>query len=148
MYSLIEELLEKPCWVIDFLPEQVPENSAGRFFAVEQFYLQEPRRRKLRRQFVNILLKLYCYRDIRVCEPEEEEWKPNPAPAQLFQWIDENKKDLLILLPEDHTLITLNRNEISMTVYNPPERILKLLDRLATAEGLFLWQPPRKKQTD
>ena len=32
-----------------------------------------------------------------------------------------------------------------MAVYNPSEKLLKLLDRLAMAEGLFLWQPPREE---
>ena len=31
---MIEELLQKPYWVIDFLPQQVPADSAGQFFAV------------------------------------------------------------------------------------------------------------------
>ena len=38
----VERLLETPYWVIDFLPMQVPQGSAGQFFAVEQYYLQEP----------------------------------------------------------------------------------------------------------
>ena len=33
----MEELLQKPCWVIDFLPEQVPADAAGQFFAVEEY---------------------------------------------------------------------------------------------------------------
>jgi len=40
---MLEALFEKPCWVIDFLPEQVPANSAGQVFDVERFYLQPPR---------------------------------------------------------------------------------------------------------
>ena len=33
---MIETLLNKPYWVIDILPEQVPEDSAGQYFAIEQ----------------------------------------------------------------------------------------------------------------
>ena len=31
---MIEQLLNTPCHIIDFLPQQVPENSPGQFFAV------------------------------------------------------------------------------------------------------------------
>ena len=37
----IEELLNKPYWIIDVLPERVPENSPGRYFAVEDYFLKE-----------------------------------------------------------------------------------------------------------
>ena len=39
---MIETLLNKPYWVVDFLPEQVPEGSAGQFFAVEDYWLRKP----------------------------------------------------------------------------------------------------------
>lgn len=144
---MIEELLQKPCWVIDFLPWQVPADSAGQFFAVERFYLQEQRQAALRRSFAEILLKVNCYFDMQVCEPEEESWERNTAPERLFSWIAENKKDLCILLPEEKAMFTLNRDELCMAVYQPSDRLLRLLDRLATAAGLFLWQPPRKDQS-
>ena len=37
--SKIEELLEKPCYVINFLPEQVKPSSRGQFFDVECYLL-------------------------------------------------------------------------------------------------------------
>lgn len=37
--KMVEELLEKSYRVVDFLPEQVPEGSAGQFFAVEKYYM-------------------------------------------------------------------------------------------------------------
>ena len=40
----VEELLQTPCWIIDILPFQVPETSRGQYFAVEKYYLSEPRR--------------------------------------------------------------------------------------------------------
>ena len=49
--ALTQELLEKPCWVIDFLPRRVPEKSGGHFFEVEQFYLDESRRPDFFRRF-------------------------------------------------------------------------------------------------
>lgn len=142
---MIEELLQAPYWVIDFLPEQVPNGSAGQFFAVERFCLQAPRQAVLRRRFAEILLKLNCYCNFRVCAPEAEDWETDPVPERLYSRITENKEDLCILLPDENVLLTVNRDELCMAVYNPSEKLLKLLDRLAMAEGLFLWQPPREE---
>ncbi len=141
---MIEALLEKPYWVIDFLPRQVPEGSAGQYFAVERFYLQEPRQSALRRQFAEILLKVNCFYDLLICEPEEENWDRNPAPERLYSLLVQEKKDLCIHLPEDSALITLNRDDTYMAVYGPSANLLDLLDRLAISAGLFLWRPPQK----
>ena len=40
----IERLLEEPCWVVDFLPKQVPSESAGQFPAIERHYLEPANR--------------------------------------------------------------------------------------------------------
>lgn len=138
----MEELLEKPYWVIDFLPRQVPAKSGGQFFAVEAYYLRSP----LRRRFAEILLKLNCYYDLRVCEPETELWRLNPPPEELFSEVAENRKDLCVLLPAEDALITVNRDDLYMTVYGPSEALLGLLRPLIAAAGLFLWQPPREKE--
>ena len=135
---MMEELLNKPYWVIDFLPRQVPAKGGGQFFAVEEYYLRSP----MRRGFAEILLKLNCYYDIEVCEPETEKWQKNPPPEALFSWIADNEKDLCVLLPAENALITANRDDLYMTVYGPSEELLQLLRSLAAASGLFLWQPP------
>ena len=138
---MMEELLNKPYWVIDFLPRQVPAKGGGQFFAVEEYYLRSP----MRRGFAEILLKLNCYYDIEVCEPETEKWQKNPPPEALFSWIADNEKDLCVLLPAENALITANRDDLYMTVYGPSEELLQLLRSLAAASGLFLWQPPREE---
>ncbi len=37
--KIVEELLKKPCYVIDILPERVPADSKGQFLAVEHYFL-------------------------------------------------------------------------------------------------------------
>ena len=37
----IEELLEKPYWIIDILPKQVPKESPEQYFAIEDFFLKD-----------------------------------------------------------------------------------------------------------
>ena len=138
---MIETLLNKPYWVVDFLPEQVPEGSAGQFFAVEDYWLREPALSGLRRHFADILLKLNCYYDFQVCPADSEEFIRNPAPDVLAARILGAQENLCILLPREDALITLDRDDTCMTVYNPSETLLNRLRLLASAEGLFLWQP-------
>ncbi|MCR5310024.1 MAG: hypothetical protein K6E32_01250 [Lachnospiraceae bacterium] len=34
-------MLEKPYWILDILPKQVPKDSPGQYFAIEDFFLKE-----------------------------------------------------------------------------------------------------------
>ena len=130
----IEALLEKPYWVIDLLPEQVPADSPGQFFAVEKHFRREPRHAALLRKRADLLLKLNCYRDF--CVDGET---VNPAPAELAIAIEIRYVAILV----NDALITSDPDDIYITVYNPDGRLLELLGALAEAEGLFLWKPPQ-----
>ena len=46
-FDPIDVLLEKPFWIVDPLPYQVPAEGEGQFFAVESFFLESSRRRLL-----------------------------------------------------------------------------------------------------
>lgn len=136
--KLIEELLEKPCLVVDFLPEQVPERDARQYFAVEKYYLEPERYAGFREKFADILVKLSCYYAFSVCEATVGKLFDNPAPEWLAGKIRE-KKDLCVLLPEEKVLITLNRDDLYMSVYNAGEKVLEIIRKLAEANGLFVW---------
>ena len=41
--TIVDELLETPCWIIDILPERVERGSQGQYFSIEKYYLEEPR---------------------------------------------------------------------------------------------------------
>ena len=138
---MIDLFPEGPYWVIDFLPEQVPENGPGQFFAVEKYFLQPARLGELRRRFAEILLKLSCYYEIRVCSPEGEQEEIDPDPEALSARIHAAEEDLLITFPAEGSLITLNRDDLYMTVYRPSEALLERVKALALSEGLFLRGP-------
>ena len=141
---MTEMLLNQSCWVIDILPEQVPAGGPGRYFAVEAYYLQPDRIADIHRRFTDVLLKLNCYYDIHVSTPEEDLSAGNPAPELLDFWINAEQRDLCILLPGEDALITLNHDDLYMTVYHPSESLLNRISRLAVAEGLFLRQPDQE----
>ena len=136
--KMIEDLLEKPCLVVDFLPEQVPKRDARKYFAVEKYYLEPERYAGFREKFTDILVKLSCYYDFSVCEAAEEKYSDNPAPEWLAGKIRKGK-DLCILLPDEEVLITAKRDDLYMTVYNAGGKVLKMIEKLAGAEGLFVW---------
>ena len=137
---MAEELLGKPCWILDILPERVPKDSVGQYFAVEKHYLQPPMITDIHRRFADVLLKLNCYYDFGVFFPESDQMTVNPSPEQLASRIVSEQKDLCIILTEEDTLITLNHDDTYMTVYNPPNTLLNRIRSLASASGLFLRQ--------
>ena len=136
--KMIEELLEMPCLVVDFLPEQVPEKDARQYFAVEKYYLEPERYAGFREKFTDILVKLSCYYAFSVCEAAVGKFFDKPAPEWLAGKIRE-KKDLCVLLPEEKVLITLNRDDLYMSVYNADGKVLEIIRKLAEANGLFVW---------
>ena len=140
--EVIEQLLEAPYWVIDFLPMQVPQDSAGQFFAVEQYYLQEPQHERMCRQFVDVLLKLNCYYDLLVSRDGGDEWL-YPDPKMLEKWLMESLQNghLCVLIGDGESLITASGGDTNLTLYNPSPVLLELVRQLVTAAGLFLWQP-------
>ena len=129
----IEALLEAPYWIIDILPEQVPENSGGQYFAVEEYFLHEPQRSAIKQKHANVILKLNCYEDIFI------ESEMNPVPKSIVKAIKARHIDVIL----DDALITSEPDETYITVYNVNEELLALLKRIAASEGLFVWKPDK-----
>ena len=141
----IDELIEKPYWVVDLLPKQVPNNSEGQYFKVEKYYLNH--RADICQKFINIILKLNCYFDIKVSH-DGESWENNPAPEMIAQEIKAcvshhpTKPTLFVLFETETSLIVIDNDSTYLTLYNPTSELLELTRQLASAEGLFTWQPP------
>jgi len=128
---MIEELMKKPCWIIDILPERVPENSPGQFFRIEGWFLKDP---ALRKKQADFLLRLNCYYDLTVVDDEQE--IKNPKPEELCARIGQEYLNILI----GEGLITVDCTDSYMTLYSADEKLLELAQRLATAGGLFVWK--------
>lgn len=141
----IDELIEKPYWVVDLLPKQVPNNSEGQYFKVEKYYLNH--RADICQKFINIILKLNCYYDIKVSH-DGESWENNPAPEMIAKAIKacvsphSMESTLFVLFETETSLIVIDNDSTYMTLYNPTSGLLELTRQLASAEGLFTWQPP------
>ncbi len=140
----IESLLEKPYWLIDVLPKQVPAGSAGQYFKVERYFLSQLD--EICRRYARILIRLNCYYDLQV-STDGETWIQNVSPVDLVRHFEESAAShspISILIGSDEALITFSGDDHYMTLYNPDEELLELVRQCAQAEGLFVWGP---KQT-
>ena len=143
----IEEYLNKPYWIIDILPKQVPADGRGQYFEVEKYYLEHPHIDIIYRKFTHILLKLNCYEDIDVSS-DGEKWSANPAPHELEAALLRSmaqKQMLYIILKSADIMITVSGDDTYMTVYNPTEEAIEMIGSLAVSEGLFIWKPNNKE---
>lgn len=130
--DIIEERLKEAYWIIDILPKQVPMLSQGQYGSVEQYYLKDS---SLRKKQLNILLKLNCYYDLVLLSNVGQ--IRNPEPEQLKSLVGEEYLNILI----GKALIVIDHTDTYMTVYGADHELLDLIRQLASAEGLFVWQP-------
>lgn len=134
----IDELLERPCYIIDFLPKQVPENAGGQFLKVENYLLNHYERYGLRDKYIRIILKLMCY--YRVCI-KWGRWIEQPSPEQVAEIIDtimHNHSGWLdMLFPDQDALLQFEWDCMYISIYNPDEEMQDLLEQIAFSEGMF-----------
>ncbi len=123
----IDELLQTPYWIIDILPERVPENSPGQYFAVEKYFRQQMS--SIKQKHVNVILKLNCYMEIII------DGKVNPEPDQIAKAMYER----YVYIMAGDSMILSEPDDTHMTLFNPDERILDLVRRIAAGEGLHVW---------
>lgn len=143
----IDELLEKTYWIVDILPKQVPKDSAGQYFAIEEYYLKEPQVSVLRQKLARIILKLNCYYDIYVINNFDGEGIEsairNPSPDDLNNMFVGKYaiNRICLLIGGVDTLIVSNKDDTYLTVYGPTAQLLNMIRLLAQAEGMYVWKP-------
>lgn len=142
MENRIDKLLNKPCYVIDFLPERVSKTANGQFFDIEYYLLNSDRHNEIANKFENIILKLMCYYHVRILT---DEWIDYPKAEVIDRAINKIMKSrhgtLNITFPEENTLLVFEWDCLNLSIYNPSKRMIEILEKLALSEGLFLWQP-------
>lgn len=136
--EIVDRLLEKPCYIIDFLPRQVPKDCGGQFFEVDGYLLNHCDRFGLRDRFIRIVLKVMCYYPVSVYWGE---WVEQPTPEQIVEMIDtvieKHSEDLNMLFTGKEVLIQFGWDSLCISVYNPDEEMYKLLEQIAISEGMF-----------
>ena len=132
MKKPIEELLEKPCWIIDILPMQVPSESGGQFFAVERWFLRKEEMDRIKQKHIRLILKLNCFHSLSLDDEEEV----NPAPDRIAA---EMKRRYLYIRIRD-SIILSEPDDTHMTVFDPDSELLQLIQKTAPSEGLYVWK--------
>ena len=143
--SEIDHLIETTPFLVDIFPEQISKKEE-RYFDIEGYF--EVHRTEFNKKLTNILLKLYCYYDFLISAGNDV--IENPAVSQLVSLIDRcfegepRSRDYInVILPECHSMIILNGDDLYMTLYNPDERLKGLISSLVHAEGLFFYEAYR-----
>ena len=126
----IEELLNKPYWIVDILPKQVPKDSPGQYFTIENYFLKE-QLEEIKQKHINVILKLNCYLDLSL------DGELNPSPDRTAAIMME--KYVYIMIGE--SMILSEPDDTHMTIFNPDESLLELVRPIALAEGMFVWKP-------
>ena len=83
--QIVDRLLDAPCYIIEFLPQQVPKDCGGQFFAVEDYLLKHRGRYGMSDRLVRIILKAMCYYPVVVYWGD---WIEQPTPEQVVEIID------------------------------------------------------------
>ena len=136
--EMLDELLAKECYIIDFLPERVSEDRDGQFFDVEDYLLNSPKHMLIKDRFISVILKLMCYYHIAVLW---NEWvdKPNPKMIEkaTSEMMDRQAGTLNCLFPNEAMLLVFDWDCLNLSVYNPPKKTHELFRQIASSEGLF-----------
>lgn len=125
----IEELLKAPYWIIDILPRQVPKDSPGQYFAVEEYFLRE-QLSSIKQRHIRLVLKLNCYMDVTV------DGIVNPDPAQIAEIMNERYVYIMV----GTSMLLSEPDDTHMTLFDPDDRLLELVTALASGEGMFVWK--------
>lgn len=131
MKNNVDELLQKPYWVIDILPEQVPGDSPGQFFEIERFFLERNNLTSIKQKHISVLLKLNCYYQISI------DGEINPSPERIVDAVMERSLQIMV----GDAMIASEPDDLHMTVYNPDEKLIRLITAISSGEGLFVWKP-------
>ena len=139
----IDALLEKPCYIIDFLPEQVKPDNGGQFFEVEYYLLNSDKYIGLKDRFVAVVLKLMCYYHVAVLW---NGWVDRPSPkvieGAVCEIMENHSGTLNVLFVEEDALLVFDWDCLNLSVYNPAEDVQSIMERIAFSEGLF-WRKAR-----
>ena len=125
----MEELLNKPYWIIDILPSRVPGDSPGQYFAVEAF-LRKEQMAAIKQKHISLILKLNCYRAVTL---EEE---TNPPPAHIAGIMHRQTAQFML----GDALLLSEPDDTYLTLFNPDESLLALVRSIAAGEGLYVWK--------
>ena len=139
----IDDYLEKPYWLIDILPKQVPANSRGQYFKIERYWLEQPQLGRICHKFASLLMKLNCYYDVSIVDADGAA-SVSLQPESLEEMLTGGDA-VYMVIDSENAMIGFNGDDHYMTLYNPSNELLELVSLLASSEGLFVWKPDNEE---
>ena len=134
----IDTLLEKPCYIIDFLPERVEPDNGAQYFDVEHYLLGSDKHIGLKDKFVAVILKLMCYYHVAILW---NGWVDRPSPKMIEEAVcgimGNHSGTLNVLFVEEDALLVFDWDCLNLAVYNPSEKSKPIMEKIAFSEGLF-----------
>ena len=131
----IDRLLEKKCYIMDFLPERVLEDSDGQYFDVENYLLNSDKYLQIRDKFENVILSLMCYFHVRIFW--NDSWIDKPDPKMIDAIINDHSSSLNCLFPNEDMLLVYDKGCLYLAIYNPSKDKYRLFEQIAFSQGLF-----------
>ena len=141
----VERLLEDDYWIIDILPSQIPIEKQAEHRALTDEYFESGKVAQLHRRYADILTMINSrFKTAILCMPEDE-WTISPHNNDVKDAVMHHTERgcVNLLLPEEETLISLQAEDLYITVYHPTEEILSLLRQAVSESGFYIWQTPQ-----
>ena len=141
----VERLLEDDYWIIDILPSQIPIEKQAEYRALTDEYFESGKVAQLHRRYADILTMINSrFKTAMLCMPEDE-WTISPDDVAVKDAVIHHTERgcVDLLLPEEETLISLQAEDLYITVYHPTEEILSLLQQAVSESGFYIWQTPQ-----
>lgn len=139
IFKRIDELLEKSCYVIDILPERVPDLN-NHYLDVEYYLLNSEKRHEMKDRYVSIILKLMCYyRAAILWNGWNDDPKPGDIDAAVSGIMENHSGTLNVLFPNEDALLVFEWDFLHLSIYNMPEHMKALAEKIALSEDFFCW---------
>ena len=141
----VERLLEDDYWIIDILPSQIPIEKQAEYRALTDEYFESGKVAQLHRRYADILTMINSrFKTAMLCMPEDE-WTISPDDVAVKDAVIHHTEQgcVDLLLTEEETLISLQAEDLYITVYHPTEEILSLLRQAVSESGFYIWQTPQ-----
>ena len=141
----VERLLEDDYWIIDILPSQIPIEKQAEYRALTDECYESGKIAQLHRRYADILTMINSrFKTAMLCMPEDE-WTISPDDVAVKDAVIHHTERgcVDLLLPEEETLISLQTEDLYITVYHPTEELLSLLRQAVSESGFYIWQTPQ-----
>ncbi len=143
--ELVGSLLDEPCLILDTLPERVPGDAPGQYFAADKYFRAPERLAGLYRRFAELMLRLNCYSSMAVSFDGGESWEREPEPESFAARVESLGGFMRAVFPEEGAMLELDSGDTWMSVWCPEGALLGRIRKLAAASGFFVWNEKEGK---